>query len=49
MPAVSATSALAGVMGAHLTATIGGADMPVVITLLNSCRQGGKYKSVRAQ
>ncbi|GAB4819658.1 hypothetical protein N2152v2_006704 [Parachlorella kessleri] len=33
---LSATSALAGIMGAHLTASIGGADMPVVITLLNS-------------
>lgn len=31
-----ATSALGGVMGAHMTASIGGADMPVVITLLNS-------------
>ncbi|GLC33858.1 hypothetical protein PLESTB_000811600 [Pleodorina starrii] len=27
---------LAGVKGAHMTASIGGADMPVVITLLNS-------------
>lgn len=31
-----ATAALGGVLGAHLTASIGGADMPVVITLLNS-------------
>lgn len=31
-----ATAAMAGVLGAHLTASIGGADMPVVITLLNS-------------
>eukprot|EP00456_Euglypha_rotunda_P022394 TRINITY_DN1890_c1_g2_i2.p1 TRINITY_DN1890_c1_g2~~TRINITY_DN1890_c1_g2_i2.p1 ORF type:complete len:479 (+),score=64.98 TRINITY_DN1890_c1_g2_i2:140-1438(+) len=30
------TSVLAGVMGAHMTASIGGADMPVVITVLNS-------------
>jgi NAD(P) transhydrogenase len=34
--ALAATTGLAGVMGAHLTASIGGADMPVVITLLNS-------------
>ena len=27
---------VSGVLGAHLTASIGGADMPVVITLLNS-------------
>jgi len=27
---------MGGVMGAHMTASIGGADMPVVITLLNS-------------
>ena len=34
--ALASTTALAGVLGAHLTASIGGADMPVVITLLNS-------------
>ncbi|KAL4423593.1 hypothetical protein ABPG77_004633 [Micractinium sp. CCAP 211/92] len=34
--ALSATTGLAGVLGAHMTASIGGADMPVVITLLNS-------------
>jgi H+-translocating NAD(P) transhydrogenase len=34
--ALAATTALAGGMGAHMTASIGGADMPVVITLLNS-------------
>lgn len=34
--ALAATTGLAGVLGAHLTASIGGADMPVVITLLNS-------------
>lgn len=33
---LTATSAMGGVMGAHMTASIGGADMPVVITLLNS-------------
>lgn len=27
---------MGGIMGAHMTASIGGADMPVVITLLNS-------------
>jgi NAD(P) transhydrogenase len=31
---------MAGVLGAHMTASIGGADMPVVITLLNSYRWG---------
>ena len=34
--ALTATAALAGAKGYHLTASIGGADMPVVITLLNS-------------
>lgn len=34
--ALAATTGLAGVLGAHMTASIGGADMPVVITLLNS-------------
>ena len=29
-------AAVAGLLGWHLTASIGGADMPVVITLLNS-------------
>ena len=35
-PRPAATTGLAGVLGAHMTASIGGADMPVVITLLNS-------------
>lgn len=34
--ALAATALFSGVLGAHLTASIGGADMPVVITLLNS-------------
>jgi NAD/NADP transhydrogenase beta subunit len=34
--ALVAAGLLAGVKGAHMTASIGGADMPVVITLLNS-------------
>lgn len=34
--ALAATTGLAGVLGAHMTLSIGGADMPVVITLLNS-------------
>merc|ERR1719271_2101822 len=29
--------ALSGGLGLHMTASIGGADMPVVITVLNSC------------
>eukprot|EP01104_Vermistella_antarctica_P004234 TRINITY_DN14728_c0_g1_i2.p1 TRINITY_DN14728_c0_g1~~TRINITY_DN14728_c0_g1_i2.p1 ORF type:complete len:1136 (+),score=210.52 TRINITY_DN14728_c0_g1_i2:38-3409(+) len=33
---LGATTVLSGVMGAHMTASIGGADMPVVITVLNS-------------
>lgn len=33
---IGGSTAMAGVMGAHMTASIGGADMPVVITLLNS-------------
>lgn len=31
-----AATGLSGAMGAHMTASIGGADMPVVITVLNS-------------
>jgi len=34
--ALGATSALTGALGWHMTASIGGADMPVVVTLLNS-------------
>lgn len=34
--ALAGAGLVAGVLGAHLTASIGGADMPVVITLLNS-------------
>merc|ERR1719399_120894 len=34
--ALAAGTGLAGVLGYHTTASIGGADMPVVITLLNS-------------
>lgn len=34
--ALTLTALLAGAKGAHMTASIGGADMPVVITLLNS-------------
>jgi len=36
LPALIGTATLAGVLGAHTTASIGGADMPVVITVLNS-------------
>ncbi|KAB5574612.1 hypothetical protein PHYPO_G00211010 [Pangasianodon hypophthalmus] len=36
MSCLLAVSALSGVMGVTLTAAIGGADMPVVITVLNS-------------
>ena len=34
--ALSATAAGSGALGLHMTSAIGGADMPVVITLLNS-------------
>jgi len=34
--ALGTTTALSGALGAHMTASIGGADMPVVITVLNS-------------
>ena len=36
LAALAATSALSGALGWHMTASIGGADMPVVVTLLNS-------------
>ena len=35
-PRRSAVGALSGGLGVHMTASIGGADMPVVITVLNS-------------
>ena len=41
LPPAAATTGMAGVLGAHMTASIGGADMPVVITLLNSYRWAG--------
>lgn len=34
--ALTTTTGLGGALGWHMTASIGGADMPVVITLLNS-------------
>jgi len=36
LPSLLACTAIAGAFGAHTTASIGGADMPVVITVLNS-------------
>lgn len=36
IPMLGAAGGLSGVMGVHMTASIGGADMPVVITVLNS-------------
>ncbi|XP_002166595.1 NAD(P) transhydrogenase, mitochondrial isoform X1 [Hydra vulgaris] len=36
IPMLGAASALSATMGVHMTASIGGADMPVVITVLNS-------------
>merc|ERR1719345_7548 len=36
LASLAGMSALSGVLGLHMTASIGGADMPVVITVLNS-------------
>merc|ERR1711934_934442 len=36
LAALAGTTALSGALGFHMTASIGGADMPVVITVLNS-------------
>ncbi|XP_028401646.1 NAD(P) transhydrogenase, mitochondrial-like [Dendronephthya gigantea] len=36
MATLGATGVLSSIMGVHMTASIGGADMPVVITVLNS-------------
>jgi len=36
VPMLGTTAALSSLMGIHMTASIGGADMPVVITVLNS-------------
>eukprot|EP00545_Synedropsis_sp_CCMP1620_P013199 CAMPEP_0119004496 /NCGR_PEP_ID=MMETSP1176-20130426/1171_1 /TAXON_ID=265551 /ORGANISM="Synedropsis recta cf, Strain CCMP1620" /LENGTH=1177 /DNA_ID=CAMNT_0006956203 /DNA_START=406 /DNA_END=3939 /DNA_ORIENTATION=- len=36
LASLSVVAAVSALMGAHLTASIGGADMPVVITILNS-------------
>merc|ERR1719172_451335 len=36
LPCLLGTAAIGGVFGFHTTASIGGADMPVVITVLNS-------------
>merc|ERR1740131_398097 len=36
LPMLGAASGLSSAMGVHMTASIGGADMPVVITVLNS-------------
>jgi NAD(P) transhydrogenase len=36
MAALGSTTVLSGALGLHMTASIGGADMPVVITVLNS-------------
>jgi NAD/NADP transhydrogenase beta subunit len=45
--ALTLTALLAGAKGWHLTASIGGADMPVVITLLNSYSGRGLTKKIQ--
>ena len=40
-------AAVAGLLGWHLTASIGGADMPVVITLLNSYSGENEVRGVK--
>ncbi|KFV45799.1 hypothetical protein N341_05031, partial [Tyto alba] len=43
---LGSVSALSAIMGVTLTAAIGGADMPVVITVLNVVRQNEQIKTI---